>query len=75
MKENKGECKRKDNFIIVRGKSPKAAGVKGAYLFLIQEEKSSRDIKGIYPVFVDGEGIKANEYYGLRGGKICRRKS
>ncbi|MDD3369224.1 MAG: hypothetical protein PHP50_10120 [Lachnospiraceae bacterium] len=71
----KGRCDNKGNFIIVRGKHPAAAGVVGAYLFLIKEEKSSRDIATIEPILVDGEEYQANTYYCIRGGKVCKRKN
>lgn len=70
-----GECVRKDDFIIVRGKNPKAAGVKGSYLFLVKEKKGSSEIQCIYPVFVDGKEIRENIYYGLRGDRLCEKKS
>ncbi len=73
--KDKGECKVKDDFVIVRGKNPKVKGVKGSYLFLLKEEKYSRSIQGIYPLYVDGKQIKANQYYGLRGERLCRKSS
>lgn len=75
LKSEKGKCGKKDDFIIVRGKHPQAAGVKGSYLFLVKEEKASEEINIIYPVFVDGVEIKANTYYGLRGEKLCEKKN
>lgn len=75
LKEEKGECDSEGNFIIVRGKSPMAAGVKGSYLFLVKEERNSKEIKEMYPVFVDGEEVKANIWYGIRGGTLCEKKS
>lgn len=64
----------KDDFVIVRGKKPVAAGETGSYLFLVKECKESSEIESIEPLYVDGEIIKANKYYGI-GGKPCRRKN
>lgn len=72
---NEGVCRRKDDFIIIRGKHPKAAGVKGSYLFLVQEKKGSSEIQSIYPVFVDGQEIRENTYYELRGERLCEKKN
>lgn len=72
--KNKGECDTAGDFIIVRGKHPVAAGVKGAYLFLIQEAKDSKKIKGIYPIEIDGREYLENRWYGIRGGAVCEKK-
>ncbi len=72
---DRGRCIKEDDFIIVRGKSPKAAGVEGSYLFLVKEKKGSKEIEGIYPVFIDGEEFKKDTWYGIRGEKICRSRS
>lgn len=72
---NRGTASMKDDFVIVRGKNPKGQGVKGSYIFLVKEEKGSRQIKDIYPIYVDGEEIEANQYYGLRGDKLCKKPS
>ncbi|MBE5873757.1 MAG: hypothetical protein E7287_05030 [Lachnospiraceae bacterium] len=71
----KGMCHTKDDFIIVRGKHPQAAGVKGSYVFLVKEKPKSKEIAVIYPFYVDGEEIKESTYYGLRGEELCRKKS
>lgn len=73
--KDKGAATVKEDFIIVRGKNPIAKGVKDSYLFLLKEEKNSHNIQEIYPVYVDGKQIKANVYYGLRGGKLCIKKN
>ena len=73
--QDKGECTQEGDFVIVRGKHPMAAGVKGSYLFLIQEKTRSKEIKAIYPVYVDGEEIQENVYYRLDGDKLCTKKS
>ncbi|MBD5549502.1 MAG: hypothetical protein HDQ97_19340 [Lachnospiraceae bacterium] len=73
--EKTGKCDRKDSFIIVRGKSPEAAGVKGSFLFLLKEARRTKEIEGVYPVFVDGEEVKENIWYRIRGGKICEKRN
>ncbi len=66
-----GQCRRKDDFVIVRGKSPQAAGVQGAWLFLVKEKRGSASIDGIWTVYIDGEECRPDTWYGIRGGKIC----
>lgn len=75
FKKDKGNCTEKDDFIIVRGKTPKAKGVKGSYIFLLKEKKNSKEIQQIYPFYVDGKEVEENQYYGLRGEQLCKRKS
>lgn len=75
LKENRGYCSKESGVIIVRGKNPLGSGVKGSYVFLLQEERGSRNIKCIYPFYVDGDEIKANKVYGLRGDKLCEKKN
>lgn len=70
-----GRCTGKGDFIIVRGKSPEAAGVKGSRLFLVQEGQNSNGIDGIYGIEVDGKEYHEGVWYGIRGGKICVKKS
>lgn len=72
---DKGSCRKDGDFIIVRGKSPMAAGVKGSYLFLVQEKRKSAAISDIYPVYVDGEEIRENTWYGIKEGELCRKRS
>lgn len=74
VEKESGECRTKGDFIIVRGKHPQAAGVEGSVLFLVQEEKGSRKIKGIYPVEIDGKEYHSDIWYGIRGGAVCSRK-
>lgn len=57
------------------GKTYKEKGVKGSYIFLIEEKKHSREIEHIQALYVDGTIIKANKYYGLRGVAICEEKN
>ncbi|MCM1233488.1 MAG: hypothetical protein NC489_25515 [Ruminococcus flavefaciens] len=71
-----GSCVEDGSFIIVRGKSPRAAGVKGAWIFLLKEAKGSgRAIEAVYPLHIDGEEYRENTWYGIRGGRICRKKN
>lgn len=74
-RRDRGNCACAGDFIIVRGKSPRAAGVKGSWLFLLQEEKGCAGISGIYPAYIDGKEYKENTWYGIRGGKTCRKKN
>ena len=74
-KRDKGECGQEGDFVIVRGRNPQAAGVKGSWIFLLKEAKGSGAIEAVYPVFIDGEEYKAGTWYGIRGGKICGKKS
>ncbi|WP_442899876.1 DUF7666 domain-containing protein [Frisingicoccus sp.] len=72
--EEKG--KTEEDFIIVRGKHPVAAGEKGTILFLLQEEEKSTKIRMIEVYEVDGKEIKAGQYYGMGGVKVkCRKKN
>lgn len=75
VKEQKGKCDTKGDFLIVRGKSPKAAGIKGSYLFLLKEKTETEEIEGVYPIFIDGEEFREDVWYGVRGGKVCERKN
>lgn len=75
LKWEKGDCNWAGDFVIVRGKHPMAAGVKGSYLFLIQEKARSKEIKAIFPVYVDGEEIQEKVYYRLDGDKLCAKTS
>lgn len=75
LDHQKGRCHTDGDFIIVRGKSPQAAGVKGSWLFLLKEAKKSKAIEGIYPVFIDGEEYRENTWYGIKGGTVCEKKN
>lgn len=75
VKEQKGKCNTAGDFIIVRGKSPQAAGVKGSWLFLLKEAKGSKEIAEVCPVFVDGEHYRENTWYGIKGGTVCEKKN
>lgn len=72
--KDRGRTIEDGDFMIVRGKHPRAAGIKGSWLFLVQEEKDSQEIKGIYPIEIDGEEYKENTWYGLRGGAVCEKR-
>ena len=74
LAKEKGKCRTKGDFIIVRGKHPKAAGVEGSVVFLMQEAKDSTEIIGIYPIEIDGKDYREGTWYGVRGGRICARK-
>lgn len=75
LEYQEGSCNRAGDFIIVRGKSPRAAGVKGSWLFLLKEAKKSTAIEGIYPVFIDGEEYQVDTWYGIKGGAVCKKKN
>lgn len=73
--KDKGLCHKKNDFIIVRGKNPVSAGVKGSYLFLVKECRDSGDIEAIYPVHIDGKEYKSNKWYCIRKGEVCEKKN
>lgn len=72
---DEGRCRKKGDFIIVRGKHPEAAGVEGSLLCLVQEEKGSNEIAGVYGIEIDGKEYQAGTWYGIRGGAVCAKKS
>ncbi len=74
-KAESGRADRAGDFIIVRGKHPQAAGVRGSCLFLIQEEPLTRQVKGIHTMEIDGKMFKEDTYYHVRGGRICEKKN
>ena len=59
----------KDSVAIVTGKGCKAAGALGCWLVLAERDDNMRIVK-MKAVIVDGEQIKANVYYALKGGEI-----
>lgn len=64
VKLNTGEALSNDKFVVVRGKSPKAAGPQGCYLVLLKEFSDSNEIEEIHIVQVDNEkNIKPNKLY------------
>lgn len=54
-------------FGIVRGKRPYAAGKKGSYLFLLQENSNSPEIIRYEVYVVDGKKIPENKYINIDG--------
>lgn len=72
--KDKGRCHMAEDFIIVRGKDPQAAGVEGSYLFLVQEASGSEEVVGIYPIKIDGKEYQKDTWYGIRGGAVCAKK-
>ena len=72
--KDRGTCRIAGDFIIVRGKDPRAAGVEGSYLFLMQEAEDSQEITGIYPIQIDGKEYRKDIWYGIRGGAVCEKK-
>ena len=75
LKKDEGTCREKGNFVIVRGKNPKAKGVKGSYFFMAVEEKESQKIKGIYIGCADDGYDKPDTYYRIKGGNLCEEKN
>lgn len=56
-----------DDFVIVRGKNPKAKGKKGAVLGFVKEEISSKEIAEVGLYIVDGKEIEENTLYDICG--------
>lgn len=54
-------------YVVVRGKDPIAAGVRGSILILLQEEKDSDDIKAISAYIAGQDGCLENEWYDIDG--------
>ncbi len=75
VKKEHGECSAKNDFIIVRGKHPAAAGVEGSWLFLVQEKRSTNQISGIYTIQIDGKEYKEGRWYRVLRGKICEKRN
>lgn len=67
--KDRGRCGRSGDFVIVRGKHPQAAGVKGAWLFLLTEEAGSGVIADICTICIDGETYKEDTWY-TAGGAV-----
>lgn len=59
---------------IARGKYPIAKGEKGDYLFLLQEDANSPEIKRFEAYLVDGEQIKADKYINIAGSVVKNAK-
>lgn len=61
------------DYVIVRGKYPKAAGTKGSVLYLAKEgADGSIEELGVYEV--DGKDIKPDKYYNVRGERVYEKK-
>lgn len=43
-------------------------------IFFTKREKDSREIEQIQAAYIDDIEIKADQYYGLRGEAICKKK-
>lgn len=63
-----------NDFVIVRGKNPMAAGKKGATLFLLKESKNSKKIEKITAIYIDGDDIKENQYYNIKQEVVKRAR-
>lgn len=74
VKKDSGEAQEND-IVVVRGKNPKAAGEKGATIFLLKEGKDGTiEEAGAYQI--DGDRYKAGVYYDVEGRKArCRKVS
>lgn len=75
VRRDTGEAREK-GIVIVRGKSPKAAGGKGATIFLIREGKG-KEIKDIGAYRIDGMTFRPGAYYDVNGTEVkaCKKKS
>lgn len=61
------------DYVIVRGKNPKAAGRIGSILYLVKEgADGSVEELGMYEV--DGKEIKPDKYYNVRGERVYEKK-
>ena len=70
VKQEKGTAD--EYFVIVRGKNPIARGEMGSMLFLLQEEKDSKEIKEMGAYEVDGRNIKEDTWYDIAGNEVSR---
>ena len=59
----------KDSIAVVTGKNSKASGATGCWLVLTERD-DYWNIVGVKAVRVDGEKVKADVFYALRGGKV-----
>lgn len=60
-----------EEFVIVRGKDPKASGKQGATLFLVKEAPCDSSIVEIAVHQVDGETFSPDIYYDVEGKEVC----
>lgn len=76
IKKDEGKAERKGGIVIVRGKNPKAAGVKGSTIFLLKEKKGEKTIEEIGIYEIDGKNFLPNVYYRVDGRRYrCVKKS
>ena len=61
---------RMNDIVIVRGKNPKAAGSMCATIFLLKEEKGSREIAEVGIFEIDGVEFLPNVYYRANGRRV-----
>lgn len=59
-----------NDIVIVRGKNPKAAGSMRATIFLLKEEKGSREIAEVGIFEIDGAEFLPNVYYRADGRRV-----
>lgn len=62
-----GRALRRDKFVIVRGKDPKAMGEIGTILGFAMERLWKKDIEFASTLVVDGENIKPGHWYNAAG--------
>lgn len=74
----RGNGKASYGICVVRGKHPKAMGMTGDVLCILQEYKGSKEIKRMGMYKIDGKEYKPDTYYNVEGkevGKRCAKKS
>lgn len=69
--KNEAECDNQNNFIIVRGLNPIAAGPKGSVLGFAQEDGFG-NIMRIQMLIVDGKTFKEHTFYDINGNEAFR---
>lgn len=67
VKRDRGEAA-ENNIVIVRGKSPRAAGQKNSTIFLLREGKEEIVEMGAYRI--DGEKYLPGVFYNVKGRKV-----
>lgn len=60
-----------EGIVIVRGKHPKAAGMIGTTIFLLKEEKDTKEIREVGIFEIDGKEFLPNTFY-RTDGRRCR---
>ena len=61
----------KNGLAVARGNNVKVKGGIGSILVIAEENASDFDIADWKAVIVDGENVKADTWYRLKGGKLC----